>query len=277
MSDRYAVIGNPVAHSKSPAIHAAFARATGEDLAYGRIEAPRDGFREAVARFAAEGGCGLNVTVPFKLEAFALSHEVSERARAAGAVNTLKRDGQRWYGDNTDGAGILRDLNANLGVAIEGRDVLVLGAGGAARGVMLPLSAARPRTLCVANRTPARAGALAQDLASRIRGTPLETVPVDALGRRTFDVVISATSAGLGGESALPWPAALFAPGAFAYDMVYGDAPTLFLRFAREAGVTRMADGLGMLVEQAAESFALWRGLRPATEGVRQALRAGTL
>ncbi len=270
MTDRYAVIGNPVAHSKSPRIHAEFARATGQILEYGSIEAPAGGFAAAVARFAAEGGRGLNVTVPFKLDAFNLAHDRSARARAAGACNTLKRDGAHWYGDNTDGAGLLRDLTVNRGVDIAGKDVLVLGAGGAARGIMLPLADAGPRTLCVANRTGARALQVARELAPHAR---IDVLSADELAHRVFDVVINATSAGLAADTVAPWPSTLFRRDAFAYDMVYGDAPTLFLRFATAAGVSRTADGLGMLIEQAAESFVLWRGVRPETAGMIERMR----
>ncbi len=270
MTDRYAVIGNPVSQSKSPAIHAAFARATGQAMEYGLIEAPRDAFAAEVARFAAAGGRGLNVTVPFKLEAFALADARSARAEAAGACNTLRRDGSRWYGDNTDGAGLLRDLTANLGVTIRGRDVLVLGAGGAARGVLLPLAAAGPRSLSITNRTHARAEALARDIAPH---AGVAVIAASALAGAQFDVVISATSAGTRDDAPLPWPATLFRRGAFAYDLVYGDAPTAFIRFARAAGAGQCADGLGMLVEQAAESFVVWRGVRPDTAPLRAALR----
>jgi shikimate dehydrogenase len=270
MPDRYAVIGNPIAHSKSPAIHAAFARATGEHIVYERILAPLDGFAATVAAFAQAGGRGLNVTVPFKLEAFAVAREASDRARAAGACNTLKRTADGWFADNTDGAGIVRDLTVNLGVALAGRDVLVLGAGGAARGILVPLFAVGPRSVTLSNRTAARAEALVQAFAAR---GPIMAVAPDALAGRDFDVVINATSAGLAGDVALPWPGGLFRPGAFAYDMVYADATTPFVRWAQSHGATRTADGLGMLIEQAAESFFVWRGVRPATASVFALLR----
>ncbi|MEO8849806.1 MAG: shikimate dehydrogenase [Casimicrobiaceae bacterium] len=270
MTDRYAVIGNPVAQSKSPLIHAAFARAAAQDLEYMTIEAPLDGFAASVASFAAAGGRGLNVTVPFKLQAFALAHTRSARAEAAGACNTLRRDGNGWHADNTDGAGLLRDLAVNLGVAIEGRDVLVLGAGGAARGMLRPLADARPRSLSIANRTHAKAHALAAGMRQHAHVEALDTV---ALAQRDFDVVINATSAGMLRDMPLPWPATLFRRDAFAYDIVYADAPTLFIRFARAAGVARAADGLGMLIEQAAESFLLWRGVRPETSAIFAMLR----
>ena len=199
-----------------------------------------------------------------------IAHSASDRARAAGAANTLKRDGDGWYADNTDGAGIVRDLTANLDVTLAGRDVLVLGAGGAARGILLPMFGENVRALVVSNRTAAKADALAATFASR---GPIEAVKPDALGARKFDVVINATSAGLKGDVAWPWADGLFRSGAFAYDMIYGDGDTMFVRWARAQGVTRTADGIGMLVEQAAESFHLWRGVRPATAPVFSLLR----
>jgi shikimate dehydrogenase len=268
--DRYAVVGNPVAHSRSPQIHEAFARATHQDMTYERLLAPLDGFKSTVEQFAAEGGKGLNITVPFKLQALALAHSASDRARAAGAANTLKREGDAWYADNTDGAGIVRDLTINLDVALAGRDVLVLGAGGAARGIVLPLFGEKVRSLVISNRTAEKADALAAAFASR---GPVEAVNPDALGARKFDVVINATSAGLKGDVAWPWPAGLFGAGAFAYDMIYGDGSTMFVRWARAQGVARTADGIGMLIEQAAESFHLWRGVRPATAPLFPLLR----
>ncbi len=270
--DRYAVVGNPVAHSKSPQIHAAFARAAGQQMTYERLLAPLDDFAGTVEAFAREGGKGLNVTVPFKLEALALALEVSERARAAGAANTLKRRIGGWYADNTDGAGIVRDLTANMGVALVGRDLLLLGAGGAARGVLAPLFAQEPHSVAILNRTTAKGAALAAAFAGR---GPVTALTPEALGGRQFDVVINATSAGLGGDVRLPWPPGLFRRDAVAYDMIYADAPTTFLRWAREQGVGRVADGLGMLIEQAAESFFLWRGVRPDTQPVFSLLRPG--
>lgn len=270
--DRYAVVGNPVAHSKSPLIHEAFARATGQAMTYERLLAPIGGFADVVAQFAREGGRGLNVTVPFKLDAFAVAHTASERAQAAGACNTLRREGDGWYADNTDGAGIVRDLTANLAVTLADRDILLLGAGGAARGVLLPLFAQGPRSVTLANRTLAKAEALVERFAAR---GPLAAVPLAALAGRTFDVVINATSAGLAQDVTLPWPAGLFRPQAFAYDMIYSDQPTPFVRWAQAQGAARTADGLGMLVEQAAESFFLWRGVRPDTRPVFALLRPG--
>jgi len=268
--DRYAVIGNPIAHSRSPQIHEAFARETRQEMSYERLLAPLDGFAATVAQFAEDGGKGLNVTVPFKLQALALAHSASDRATAAGAANTLMRDADGWHADNTDGAGIVRDLTVNLDVGLTGRDVLVLGAGGAARGIVLPLFDEKVSSLVISNRTAEKADALASTFASR---GPVEAVKPDALGARQFDVVINATSAGLKGDVAWPWPAGLFRPGGFAYDMIYGDGSTLFVRWARAQGVARTADGIGMLIEQAAESFCLWRAVRPATRPVFSLLR----
>jgi shikimate dehydrogenase len=269
--DRYAVIGNPVAHSKSPIIHTAFAQATGQALTYERLLAPRDGFVAAVERFVSEGGKGLNVTIPFKLEAFALAREHSARAASVGACNTLARRGDYWYGDNTDGAGLLRDLMHNVGATISGRDVLVLGAGGAARGILRPLLIEAPRRVVIANRTQSRGVELATAF---VAAGPVSAVAPAALAGQRFDVVINATSIGLGSEVPRDlWPSGLFAPGALAYDLVYADATTPFLVWAAEQGTAKTADGLGMLIEQAAESFALWRGVRPETAPVFALMR----
>ncbi len=265
--DRYAVVGNPVAHSKSPQIHEAFARAAGQAMTYERILAPIGGFAEVAATFAREGGRGLNVTVPFKLDALAIAARASERAQAAGACNTLVREGDAWFADNTDGAGIVRDLTANLGVSLAGADVL--GSGGAARGILLPLFAQGPRSVTLSNRTMAKAQALVARFGSAGPSRPRRA----ALAGRRFEIVVNATSAGLKQDAPWPWPGGIFADGAFAYDMIYADAPTPFLRWADGQGVTRRADGLGMLIEQAAESFLLWRGVRPDTTGVFSMLR----
>jgi len=270
--DRYAVIGNPVAHSKSPLIHTAFAQATGQFLTYERLLAPVGAFIETVDRFVAEGGKGLNVTIPFKLEAFALAREHSPRALAAQACNTLAWRGDHWYGDNTDGAGLLRDLVHNLGVILAGRDVLVLGAGGAARGIVSPLLAQAPASLVIANRTRAKADDLATQFA---RDGPIRAVAPAALVGRRFDIVINATSIGLGSEVPRDlWPDRLFSPGALGYDLVYANTQTPFLAWATAQGAARTADGLGMLIEQAAESFVLWRGVRPDTAPVFALMRA---
>lgn len=268
MIDRYAVIGHPVAHSKSPAIHAAFARQTGEKMVYDRIEAPLQGFAESVADFFVQGGAGCNVTVPFKEEAFQFANTLTERARMAGAVNTLWLDDEGVVGDNTDGAGLLRDL-ARHG-HLRGERVLLLGAGGAARGVLGPLLAAGPARLVVANRTLNRAEALAT-LCTPPAATVLQGVGLEEI-EGPFDWVINATSTSLAGK-ALPLPGNCFAPGAIAYDMMYGQEETPFLAQARQSGAALRLDGLGMLVEQAAEAFFLWRGKRPDTAPVLAELR----
>ena len=268
MTDRYAVIGNPVAHSKSPFIHSAFAAQTGEPLTYSALLATLDGFAAAVAEFANSGGRGLNVTVPFKLEARNLATRLSDRARAAGAVNTLTFSADGIAGDNTDGVGLVHDITYNLKFGIAGRRVLLLGAGGAARGVILSLLSEAPAALTIANRTVARAEELASRFASagNVKG-----LGFNDLRNREFDLIINATSASLRDE--LPAiPGNVFAKHALAYDMMYGKNTMPFLALAK--GVeARTADGLGMLVEQAAESFFIWRGVRPATAPVLEQLR----
>ena len=262
MTERYAVIGHPVAHSQSPAIHARFAQATGQKIEYGRIEAPLDGFERMVEEFRAAGGKGLNVTLPFKQAAFRYCDEVAERAREAQVVNTLLF-GERATGDNTDGVGLVRDIEGNLATPLGGRTVLLMGAGGAAQGVVGALLGARIGRLVVANRTFSKAEALAV----RFKATAARYEDV----REPFDIVINATSAGLGTEPAL-FPAAAIGKSSLAYDMVYG-RETRFLQLAHAKGA-RCSDGLGMLVEQAAESFYIWRGVRPPTKGVLASLRA---
>lgn len=266
--DRYVVIGNPVAHSRSPEIHARFARETGEAISYERLLVEPGDFARAAREFFAGGGRGANVTLPFKVDAFDFAPERTPRAAQAGAVNTLAIRGNRILGDNTDGAGLVRDLTANLGLVLAGKRVLLLGAGGAARGVVAPLLALEPEVLVIANRTRERARDLARAFGDSGR---LEGVGLDALGEG-FDIVVNATSSSTRGEP-LVLPSGVFAPGATAYDMAYGAAAQPFLEGARAAGA-RASDGLGMLVEQAAESFLLWRGRRPETAGVIAALRA---
>jgi shikimate dehydrogenase len=269
--DRYAVIGNPIAHSKSPQIHQAFARATGQQMSYERLLAPRDGFVATVQRFTAEGGKGLNVTVPFKLDAYALAKKRSSRAEEAQACNTLAWRDDHWYADNTDGVGLMRDLTHNLNESIAGRDVLVLGAGGAARGILGPLLAQTPRSVVVINRNERRAAELAASFAQR---GPVAAMSSAQLNGRRFHLVINATSIGVSGD--VPenlWPPRPFAAGGLAYDLVYADVPTPFLRWASQQSAERTADGLGMLIEQAAESFVLWRGVRPQTSPVFAMLR----
>jgi shikimate dehydrogenase len=270
MSDLYCVFGNPIAHSKSPAIHAAFAAATGQDLVYEARLAAVDGFSQAISEFVAAGGKGANVTVPFKEEAFRLSTRLSERAARAGAVNTLAFNGKEIYGDNTDGAGLVRDITHNLSCSLAGKRILLLGAGGASRGVIAPLLAEKPAALFIANRSADKAVALAQAFADM---APIGAGDFSKTAGNSFDVVINATSASLSGES-LPLPSGIFAPGSLAYDMMYGKGETPFLALAREQGAARFADGLGMLAEQAAEAFFVWRGLRPSTAQVLADLRA---
>jgi shikimate dehydrogenase len=262
MTDRYAVVGNPVAHSRSPLIHAEFARQTGQDIEYGLLLAPLDGFRATVEEFRRRGGKGLNVTLPFKLEAFALADERSERALAAEAVNTLKFQARGIFGDNTDGVGLVRDLQANLEVPIAGKRVLLMGAGGAAQGVLQPLLACGPATLVVANRTLDRAQRLVERFRARFPSCGLRASGYPALAGQAFDIVINATSAGLS-DAAPELPAGVFAPGSIAYDMLYGEGLAPFLALAQRLGAARLSDGIGMLVEQAAESFFIWRGVRP--------------
>jgi shikimate dehydrogenase len=272
--DRYAVIGHPVAHSKSPQIHQAFARATGQQMSYELLPAPLDGFVATVERFAAEGGKGLNVTVPFKLEAHDIAAERSARAVEAGACNTLAWRGDHWYADNTDGVGLMHDLTHNLRETLAGRDVLVLGAGGAARGILGPLLAKSPRSVVLVNRTARRSEELAASFAGH---GSIEAMSAAQLSGRRFDVVINATSIGINGD--VPenlWPGHPFADGGLAYDLVYGEGSTPFLRWASRNAAARTADGIGMLIEQAAESFALWRGVRPDTSAAFAMLRPRT-
>ncbi len=269
MTDRYAVFGNPVAHSKSPQIHALFAQQTGQDLRYEAIMAPLDGFTPCVRDFIAGGGCGANVTVPFKEEAFRLCTQRTARAEAAGAVNTLIFAEDAIVGDNTDGAGLIHDIQINLGFAISGKRVLLLGAGGAARGVVLPLLHESPLSLVIANRTPDKAQQLVDVFANEAAGL-LTRSTFPSLAGQSFDLIINATSAGLA-NAELPLADSIFARDCLAYEMLYGrDTP--FMQQARNAGA-RVADGLGMLVEQAAEAFYVWRGVRPDTAPVLKALR----
>ncbi len=267
--DRYAVVGNPIGHSKSPRIHALFAQATCQEMIYEALPAPLQGFADTVSRFRDAGGRGLNVTVPFKQEAWAWVDELTPRARLAGAVNTIafRPDGGA-LGDNTDGVGLVRDLSANLGLTLESRRLLLLGAGGAARGVLGPLLDQHPQLVIIANRTEPRAQALAADFAAR---GPVTACAFRDLGE-TCDLVLNATSAGLHGEVP-PVPSSVVGADTCCYDMVYSAQPTAFVRWARPLGARLAVDGLGMLVEQAAESFRLWRGVTPDTAPVIAALR----
>jgi shikimate dehydrogenase len=264
MTDRYAVFGHPIAHSKSPLIHAAFARQTGQDMTYEAILAPLDGFADSVTAFVAAGGRGANVTVPFKEAAFKMAQRLCPRAERAGAVNTLSFTADGILGDNTDGAGLVADLTRNLKRTLAGQRILLLGAGGAARGVIEPLLDQQPATLVIANRTLSRAEELAKLFGHGIRASTFEAADTP------FDIVINATAASLAGELP-PLSPRIFGADTLAYDMMYGrDTP--FLDFARAHGAAT-ADGLGMLVEQAAEAFYLWRGVRPDTTPVIASLR----
>ncbi|MGN6649151.1 shikimate dehydrogenase [Trinickia sp.] len=267
-------MGNPIAHSKSPVIHSRFALQTGERVEYRRVLAPIDGFEAAVRAFIAAGGRGLNVTVPFKLEAYALADRLSPRAAAAGAVNTLRFDADGIYGDNTDGVGLVRDIETNLKVELSGASVLLLGAGGAARGAILPMLERGPRSLTIVNRTAEKAQALAQQFAQAAReaGCVLSGGGPDAVTPAPYDVIVNATAGSL--AAAVPeCDDGAFGTGTLAYDMMYGAQPTVFMRHAQALGA-RISDGLGMLVEQAAESFWVWRGVRPASGPVLAELRA---
>ena len=268
--DRYAVMGNPVAHSKSPRIHTLFAGQTNQQLQYDAILVEKDGFREAVADFLRQGGKGLNITVPFKEEAWALAATRSDRAERAGAVNTLVLDESgRHFGDNTDGAGLVRDLLHNHRAVLKDKRLLLVGAGGAARGVIEPLLGERPNLLVIANRTAEKAVELARLFCElgHTEGCGLEDVNGQA-----FDIIINATAASLSGKvPALP--ESVITADSWCYDMMYGDKPTAFMDWAQQLGAARCMDGLGMLVEQAAESFCLWRKVRPDTQPVIDTIR----
>jgi len=267
--DRYAVFGNPIEHSKSPFIHSRFAEQTGQQLEYTAQRVDVDDFAQAVARFAGNNGKGLNITVPFKQDAWRLATARSARAERAGAVNTLVINGPGdYYGDNTDGVGLVRDLRNNHGVQIEDRRVLVIGAGGAVRGVIEPLLESKPALLMIANRTREKALQLAKDFSDlgRVHGCGL-----DEFGADTYDIIINGTSASLSGD--LPaLPATLVTDDTFCYDMMYSTEPTPFMRWAQQHGARQAVDGKGMLVEQAAESFRIWRGCEPDTRAVIEAL-----
>ncbi|MFT0532057.1 shikimate dehydrogenase [Castellaniella hirudinis] len=269
MTDQYAVIGNPIAQSKSPIIHAAFARQLGHDLSYEALLAEVDDFDATVRGFIARGGKGMNVTAPFKLQALALSDRLSARAQAAQAVNTLSFTPDGILGDNTDGLGLVQDIRDQIGKPLAGARVLLVGAGGAARGVLLPLLQAGPRQLLLLNRSVEKARAL---IAPWAGAYPVAAGDLAAGAGGRFDVVINATSAGLSAQG-LDLGAGLYAPDALAYDMVYGKGDTPFMADARRQGAARVADGLGMLVGQAAESFVIWRGVRPDVAAVRALLR----
>ncbi len=271
MTDRYAVMGNPIAHSKSPQIHTAFANQTGQDIHYEALLVPIDGFSARAQQFFGGGGKGLNVTVPFKLQAWQLADQHTERALQAGSVNTLMMTNQsQLLGENTDGLGLVNDMLKNHGGQIDGKRVLVLGAGGAVRGVLGPILEQQPKTLVIANRTLAKAVQLAELFQG---STIVEGCGFDALAGQQFDLVINGTAASLQGELP-PLPEHLLAVNAWCYDMMYSAADTVFCQWAKEQGAAKALDGLGMLVEQAAESFYLWRGVRPKTQSVIEQIRS---
>ena len=270
MTDHYAVMGNPIAHSKSPRIHAAFASQTGQDIEYDRILVEQGQLHEAVSQFRKHGGHGLNITVPFKNDAFELADTLTDRASSAGAVNTLVlNDDGSTHADNTDGVGLVRDLTRNHGFNLEGSRILVLGAGGAVQGVLLPLLQQQPAAIVIANRTVAKADALCEKLAD---AGNISSSSFEGLASQQFDGIINGTAASLQGEVP-PLPDDVLTPGGWCYDMMYGSKPTAFVEWGKNHGAGNSVDGLGMLVEQAAESFKLWRNVYPDTAPVIKMLR----
>jgi shikimate dehydrogenase len=280
MTDKYAVIGNPVSHSKSPLIHKMFAAQTGQDISYEKIEAPLDGFAAKIDELRIQGYKGCNVTVPFKFEASNIVNNISKEAldafdagHQADAVNTVSFRDEKIIGHNTDGIGLVRDIKKNLHFGIIGKRILLMGAGGAAYGVLHPLQDEQPSELVIANRDLGKALQFKKSIegTAQFSSASISVSSYPDLSGKQFDLVINATSAGLT-DSQLPLPPTIFAPGALAYDMMYG-RETPFMKFAREHGAAKVTDGLGMLVEQAAESFFIWRGIRPETAPVIEALR----
>jgi len=270
--DRYAVFGHPISHSRSPDIHARFAAQTRQAMDYRALDVPPEAFKSTLTTFIQEGGRGLNCTVPLKEIAFGTCDALSERARRSGAVNTIKllENGQLW-GDNTDGAGLYRDLTHNLNLSLKDKRILILGAGGATRGIIEPLLGANPQTLWIANRTIERAERLAQDFKPLGQ---IRAVGFTELQGASFDLILNATSASLSGALP-PLPEGILAAKGSCYDLAYGKEPTPFVLWGREQGATLSADGIGMLVEQAAEAFQIWRGIFPETQPVIEALAGG--
>lgn len=262
-------MGNPIAHSKSPEIHAQFARQTGQQLEYNAILVESN-LAQALAQFKAQGGCGVNITLPFKGDAFEWVDLHSPRAKRAGAVNTIVLRPDASYGDNTDGVGLLRDLVNNHHITLKGRRILVLGAGGACRGAIEPLLAEHPAQIAIVNRTLSKALALAQTFADL---GSIDALSYADLAGKQFDLIINATSASLK-EELPPLPSTILIPGGWCYDMMYRATPTVFVQWAKANGAAKAMDGLGMLVEQAAESFFVWRNVRPQTEPVIAQLRS---
>lgn len=265
--DHYCVMGNPISHSLSPRIHMLFAQQLGQHMDYVAIEPPLEGFADQVRKFQAGGGRGLNVTVPFKQEAWQLADQRSEMAERAGAVNTLWFEGDKIYADNTDGKGLVRDIVVNQKQSLTGKDILILGAGGAVRGVLEPLLNEQPQAIVISNRTCARAEALVSLFADHAGNTTLNTLEYADLSGEKFDLIINGTSASLQGEVP-PIPDNLMNSGTGCYDMMYSKLPTAFVKWGLDHGAFYAIDGLGMLVEQAAEAFYIWRGVRPETEAL---------
>jgi shikimate dehydrogenase len=263
--DRYAVVGNPIGHSRSPEIHRLFARATHQPISYDRLEGPLDGFEEFALGLRDTGYLGLNVTIPFKLDASKLADSLTGRARLAGAVNTLKFDEDTIYGDNTDGIGFVRDITHRLGFKVASAAILVLGAGGGVRGLIASLLEEKPKWIAVANRTHGRAQELADEFG-------VEAIRLDEIPAEHFDLIVNGTSSSLNQDAPAIDPET-FDDCAIAYDLVYAPEPTPFMRLAERGGAHAVADGLGMLIEQAAESFLFWRGVRPDTAPVYRELR----
>lgn len=268
--DRYAVFGNPIAQSKSPSIHIEFARQSGEQLVYEKKLVEVDEFKQAADDFFQQGGLGLNITVPFKLDAFAYATQLTPRAQTAGAVNTLKKceDGS-VLGDNTDGQGLVNDIIINHHRALKNQRILILGAGGAVRGILQPLLLQQPKEIVIANRTLIKAEVLVAEFESL---GCVKACEFSALGDQSFDVIINGTSASLSGQLP-PLPKSIITPESFCFDMMYSAEPTVFLHWAQQQGCQNLADGLGMLVGQAAESFYVWRGIKPETKAVIESMR----
>lgn len=274
MSDAYAVIGNPITHSKSPLIHTEFSKQTKQDMHYESIFAPLNGFRTAINLFQQNGGKGMNVTVPFKADAYKISTQLTEQAEAAQAVNTLVFNGNEIYGHNTDGTGLIRDIITNLKFTITAKRILLCGAGGAASGIILPLLKQKPSMMAIVNRTVQKAHKLQNQFSSYDNN--IVSGNYEDIAGRKFDLVINATSTSLTGKILL-LPKGIFATGSLAYDLMYGNKQTLFLQLAQKEGAKYLSDGVGMLVEQAAESFLLWRGIRPKTKELIKSLKESKL
>ena len=266
----YAVFGNPVKHSKSPQIHSSFAKQTGIDLYYQAIEVPIDNFSETVKLFSSQGGKGLNITVPFKEEAHSICSNLTQRAELSGSVNTIQFDEEsNIYGDTTDGQGLINDLTINHKIDLKNKSILILGAGGSVRAMLEPLSNQKPSSIVISNRTVSRAEQLVEIFSDKEN---IEAHSFSALSNRSFDIIINGTSLSLKGELP-PIPSSVIKSNTCCYDLMYSDTDTVFMKWAQEQGASKVLDGLGMLVEQAAESFYIWHGVKPDTAPVIKALR----